>query len=249
MSANGISMGGLSRADWLRWGVSFGGALAIMGLLIWSVRGPVVGLPSLSVPTARAEVDVVTPTEQAMMHDTIPLFLPTEHDATVSLPQREGGGNILNYDPSRPLFGDAGPNLSRTLPPAVTLNGKAAEQATPVDTLAPDSAGQPLVGFGRKEAKMAPLPSRGGYIEVISATGQRVIMETLPVASAPETNKEWQPMEFAAFIDASGLAVPLRVTEGSRVEDVDTYFAKFLVEDFRIGARLRPGFYRVIIGP
>jgi hypothetical protein len=247
MSSLGTAGGAWSRPDWLRWVTAFAAAMAIMAAVTWSLRGPIVSLPALGKPASRAVVDLVPATEQAMMHDTIPLFLPTEHDATVSLPQREDGGNILDYDASWLWFRDL--NLAATLPPVVTLNGKAAEQAKPVDALVPDFGAVPLVGFGRQEARTVPLPVRGAYIEVISAVGQKVIREELPPEAAPATDKEWQPMEFAAVIDASGLALPLRVTEGSRVEDVDAYFTNYLVEKFRLGARLPPGFYRVIVGP
>jgi hypothetical protein len=56
-------------------------------------------------------------------------------------------------------------------------------------------------------------------------------------------------MELFAAVDAAGLAAPLLVTEGSRVDEVDAHFRKMLAQTYRIGERLPPGFYRIVVGP
>jgi hypothetical protein len=76
-----------------------------------------------------------------------------------------------------------------------------------------------------------------------------VLAETLPAEVAPPTTKAWQPMEFLAAVDPAGLVGPLVITEDSRVEEVNTYFRKYLAQTYRIGERLPPGFYRIIVGP
>ena len=48
---------------------------------------------------------------------------------------------------------------------------------------------------------------------------------------------------------AAGLAGPLVVTESSRVEEVDAHFRRQLRQVFRLGERLAPGVYRVVVGP
>jgi hypothetical protein len=47
----------------------------------------------------------------------------------------------------------------------------------------------------------------------------------------------------------AGLAGPLVVTESSRVEEVDVHFRRQLRQVFRLGERLAPGVYRVVVGP
>jgi hypothetical protein len=41
---------------------------------------------------------------------------------------------------------------------------------------------------------------------------------------------------------------PILVT-GSGWEEVDTFFRSYLVKTFRLGERLNPGRYRVLVGP
>src|SRR4051794_26187004 len=107
MSQNGISEG----AESLRWATAFCGALTLVAVVSWSLQRPIVTLPARPAATTRAAVELVAATEQAKMHDTIPLFLPSEHDAAVTLPRREGSGNILGYDASRLSFRETGLNL------------------------------------------------------------------------------------------------------------------------------------------
>ncbi len=189
--------------------------------------------------------------EQAVMHDTTPLFLPTELNAAArELPRREPAKTFLDNDPPKLSIGEAGLNITADLLPIVSLNGKPPGQAKAEDVLAVDPGGGMLVGFGRIETKVTALPLRGGFVEVVATgTGRTVLAETLPAEAAPPTTKAWQPMEFLAAVDPAGLVGPLVITEDSRVEEVNTYFRKYLAQTYRIGERLPPGFYRIIVGP
>ena len=241
-----------------RWSVAAGGAVGVILLLLWLLRLPLVVPPrpvaagaKVSVALGTADASKGAMGEQAALQDTMPLFLPTEHNATVrEVPRREPGKTFFDNDTLKLNFGDAGLNLIESMPPTATLNGKAPAEAAPQDALEPGVGGQMLTGFGRANDQVSPLPPRGGFIEVIAAsTGLKVLAETLSPGDAPQTDKEWQPLEFLAAVDAAGLVGPLMLTEGSRVEEVDAYFRKFLALTYRIGARLPPGFYRVIVGP
>jgi hypothetical protein len=189
--------------------------------------------------------------EETIMHDTTPLFLPTDRNTTVKeLPRREPGKTFLDKETLKLGFADANLNLAKDLPPVVTLNGKPPGKAAPVDALTTDAPGQLFLGFGRMDEPGIPLTPRGGFVEVVAAaSGRRVLAEELPLAAMPATEKSWQPLEFFAAIDAAGLVRPLVVTEGSQIEEVDIYFRKFLARTFRIGERLPPGFYRIVVGP
>jgi hypothetical protein len=189
--------------------------------------------------------------EQVKMRDTTPLFLPTEHNAAATtLPRREPGRAFLDRDTLKLSIGEGGLNLSRALPPVVALGGKSTALARPEDVLTTDSPGEMLMGFGRIDIRVAPMPPRGGFIEVIAtATGHTVLAQSLPAEVAPPTDKPWQPMEFLAAVDPAGLVGPLLLTDDSRVEEVNVHFRNYLVRTFLLGERLPPGFYRVIIGP
>jgi hypothetical protein len=241
-----------------RWAVAVSGATSVIVLLVWIFRLPVemhkqsvAVTPTANVVLIEQDSAAAALIEQAVMQDTTPLFLPTERNARVSdLPRREPGKRFLDNDSLKLRFGDAGLRLLQALPPTVTLNGKTPGAASPEDALGTGGFRQSVLGFGRMDVKITFLPSRGGFIEIMAtASGGLVLAEQLPGNAAPPTDKEWQPMEFLAAIDEAGLVAPLVLTEGSRVEEVDTYFRKFLSRTFRIGARLPPGFYRVIIGP
>jgi tetratricopeptide (TPR) repeat protein len=85
---------------------------------------------------------------------------------------------------------------------------------------APASSG--LQGFGRKTVESVPFRPRGGFVEVTAwVDGRRVRAEDLPVDARPPNDRPWSPLELMAVIDRAGLASPLVVTEGSRVEEVD----------------------------
>jgi hypothetical protein len=97
---------------------------------------------------------------------------------------------------------------------------------------------------------VAPEAARGGLLEVIAAgTGERVLTAELPEALLPPGGKAWEPLELLAIVDVAGLAGPLVVTESSRVEEVDVHFRRQLRQVFRLGERLAPGVYRVVVGP
>ena len=87
----------------------------------------------------------------------------------------------------------------------------------------------------------AAVPSR----DVISF-GKRVGREH---GNRPALVRSVVAMSLLAAVDAAGLAAPLVVTEGSRVEEVDVYFRQFLARNFRIGDRLDAGFYSITVAP
>jgi hypothetical protein len=106
------------------------------------------------------------------------------------------------------------------------------------------------VGLGRGERRVDPLPPRGGFVHVISAvSGATVLAEALPVAMGPVGGRSWEPLEIFAVADAGGLAAPLAVVRSSSLEEVDLHFRRILEQGFRLGARLPPGFFRIVVGP
>lgn len=246
----------------LRWIAAAGGALAASAAAAWLIgfaampampiappaRGgavkPTVGMSGLLVPNAAVQ-------EAAEMRDLAPLFLPTERNAQLSrLPRREPGQTMLDVDAPRWAFQESALRFSEALPSPAALNGRPAAEAGLADALVPTAGAVALTAFGRGEAPLPRLSARGATVHVVAtATGEEILQAELPADAAPPSEKVWQPVQFLAGADAAGLVGPLIVVEGSRVEEVDQYFRRYLVESFRIGQRLSPGSYRITVGP
>ncbi len=176
--------------------------------------------------------------EQTALHDPTPLFLPTARNARPPDPQRNPGVVFASYPPNL-LFPVEG--LALPLPHA--------GPDQPAEALAADPPGNRLMGIGRSDVPVPTLPARGAYIEVTAAgTGEAVFSAELPGAKPPEGTL-WQPLEFVAAVDPTGLVGPLVLTVRSDVDAVDAYFERYLTRTFWIGKRLPPGFYRVRVGP
>ncbi len=186
------------------------------------------------------------------MRDLGPLFLPTHRNASLPEPKREPGRTVLDQENPKWSFGDADPQVAGAFPPIAILAGKSVEKAEPADALSIESAEAPLLGFGRRGAEIQAMEERGGFVEVTATgSGEIVLVKALPVTARPAAlgSKPWSPMELLAMVDAAGLASPLVITEGSRVEEVDLHFKNYLTQTFLIGARLTPGYYRITVAP
>lgn len=238
-----------------RWTVAGVGAVLVVAALVLLVRVP--APPAASVPPPRAAVELARPdaarralVEETMMRDLTPLFLPTERNARLQQPPlREPGETVFDLPASSLTYAEGEPNLSRNLPAVVTLNGKPLAEARPIDALSGE-VGAATLGFGRNKAAVTALAPRGGFIEVVAlASGRLVLGEPLPLAARPPSDQPWHPLEFLGAVDASGLIAPLTRTTGSRVDEVDAHFRKYLAQAYRIGERLPPGFYRITVAP
>jgi hypothetical protein len=211
---------------------------------------PLVSLPPAPLePKARLELgspsaENVLLGEQTAMHDQIPLFLPTERNVRIAPPQRpEAGRSVLEQDELKPTFGDT---LALGWPAPTQVPEK------PAEAVFATAAPSPLYGFGRVEEAGPTAPPRGATVEVVmAATNQRLFAEALPPEARPALagEKMWRPVEFLAAVDAKGLVGSLVVSEHSDAEEVESYFRNYLARAFRLGERLPPGYYRVIVGP
>lgn len=253
--------------DKFRWAVSAAGALVMvvtLGILfgLTSITPRSLAPSGLGVPVRLARVQMAGPddsdavlNQEAETRDLRPLFLPTELNAALPEARLEAGRTFLDNESPKLGFTEAALSVGKELPPVVTLNGKPltgapGERAAPVDVVLAEGSSPALFGFGRSNTPVAQLRPRGGFIEVVATvSGQRVLTEELPPEARPPVDKPWEPLEFLATVDASGLAAPLVLTASSRVEEVDAYFRNFLTRRYRIGERLAPGFYRIVVGP
>jgi len=239
----------------LPWAVSACVALLIVAGAAWLLRRPLT--PSEAPPVARplslqlarpgAEDGVLR--EEAILRDPRPLFLPTDLNSALPEPRREAGRTLFELDRAGDEPGETDAAVVRDLPPVASINGRSPASARGTDALAgPVEVG--VVGLGRGGRVVEPLPARGGFLQVVSAvTGATMLAEVLPTVLGPAGGKAWEPLELFAAVDAAGLAAPLVVVSTSTVDEIDAHFRRILAQDFRVGERLPPGFFRLIVGP
>jgi hypothetical protein len=242
----------LPERGWRSWGLSAAIAAPVLVLMLMLFRAPP-ARPRPPAPAKPAPVGLARLgedgagsllKEEATFGDPTPLFLPTPWNATENaLPaeaRREPGRAFPNYEPKL-RFAEAGIDLH--LPAVVRIPD------VPADAFLSDKPGRPFLGFGQTDRRVKALAARGAFVEITAAgDGVRLLAEPLPEAKPPGEGS-WQPLEFLVAIDAGGIVRPPVLTESSRVAEVDDYFESYLRTGLRIGSRLRPGFYRICIGP
>ncbi len=181
------------------------------------------------------------------LRDLAPLFLPTKYNARpTELHAREPGSSYFYRDEVHLVFADVNP--------ALKIRSSVAVPKSPIETLA-DTPDPLALGIGRTNADIEPMPANGSHLDVYSGEGARSVLSVVlpvdaePTSLAKSANLDWHPLELEAAVDATGLVGPLLITSSSGVEDVDSHYRNYLVRVFRIGDRLPPGFYRIVIGP
>lgn len=237
-----------AKTDWKRWLIASGIAVAVMALVLGLFRIPGIGrvrpapAPAAAVTLAPGSDSLLS--EEAMLRDPTPLFLPTRWNAAESASlaeaRRESGGAFQGYAPAL-KFG--GTELKLDLPVAVEV------PARPADVFVADHAARSVVGLGQTDWTVAPLALRTAFVEVSAAVDGAVVFARALDDAHPPTEAVWQPLEFLIAVDTTGIVRPPVLTESSRVASVDGYFEDYLAKGLHIGERLAPGLYRVSIGP
>jgi len=232
-----------------RWIWATLGAIAVILVFLTLFRAPV--NPALELGSyllkGRAPVAVVPQVgfrrvapEEAALLDPTPLFLPTAWNTAqkeVALPKV--GGAFADY-PARFTYDEVEfRSLSPKKDPAVDFSG----------ALALNSPGVTLLGIGRSLVNLPAISRRSAFYEVTSAAGGRVVLAEALASAKPPGAGAWEPIEFLALVNAAGLSTPLVPTVRSKREEVDAYFASYLTQQVRIGAKLSPGVYRIWVGP
>ena len=232
-----------------RWLISAVAAAMVTGALLLLFRAPHVDQPlSRASRTANAPIVVTArPSDEIAIRDLAPLFLPTPYNAAPTIAQPpQPGSAYFDQDPGTHTFFD--PDT-----PALTLPSPVHPPANAVEFLAHTPPPGPT-GIGRTNLAVAARPPNGGHVDIFAMDDRDSLLGlTLPVDATPKLpGREavaWKPLEFVAAVDASGLVGPLMLTSGSGVEEVDDHFRNYLARVFRVGDRLPPGFYRIVVGP
>ncbi|HWA87981.1 MAG TPA: hypothetical protein VG710_17265 [Opitutus sp.] len=232
---------------WLAAGVGGAIVVALTCLLFRSPPAPAPisakPAPSVGIAPIDAGGDPLL-REEAMLRDPTPLFLPTRWSAGAEVAtedkRREPGSSFTDFSAK---FAFEGPELKLNLPAPIAIPER------PADAFATDKPKRPFLGFGETDRAAPVLEARGAFIKVVAEADGRMEFAEPLVAAKPPGEAAWEPMEFLVAVDPAGVVSPPVLTRSSRVAAVDDYFQGFLTENLHIGDRLRPGFYRVAIGP
>jgi hypothetical protein len=180
--------------------------------------------------------------------DSAPLFLPTRWNFTGGS-TRPGGerppGDIFEEGPAKlPLTeqaGDGPPPGLDLLPAAVATAAQAVREFP----------WPPLEAVGREDLVPIALEARGAMLEFRSLeTGELTLAMPVPAAAVPSAAwADWAPFDLVLSIDETGIvALPL-IAQTSGSGAADAFFREYLGGGFRAQLRLRPGTYRVTVGP
>lgn len=107
---------------------------------------------------------------------------------------------------------------------------------------------RPLGGMGQIDRIASTLDPRSGLLEVSDlADGKLVMTQVLADITFPRS--DFKPAEFFAIVSSSGFVGEPVLVSGSEGETFDAFLRTYLVSTFRLGERLSPGRYRLVVGP
>jgi len=225
----------------LRW-LAAGVATTIIGfgLLFWfEVPSASTDHAAGSSPLETLVVQRVVADEAALL-DKTPLFLPTSWNTSIKDVSLPATGGVFADFPSAFAFKEGDHSFGVLRADQEGFNGAI------LNVEGPNSA---FLSFGQKAQNLQVTRRAVGYLEVYSAKdGIAVILEALTL-DLPSGTINWSPIELMAVVSAAGLVGPPISITRSGLEEVDLYFADFLVKVFRIGEKLSPGVYRIVVGP
>lgn len=225
----------------LRWlAAGFATTIIGFGLLFWfEVPSASTDHAAGSSPLETLVVQRVVADEAALL-DKTPLFLPTSWNTSIKDVSLPATGGVFADFPSAFAFNEGDHSFGVLRADQEGFNGAI------LNVEGPNSA---FLSFGQKAQNLQVTRRAVGYLEVYSAKdGIAVIREALTL-DLPSGTINWSPIELMAVVSAAGLVGPPISITRSGLEEVDLYFADFLVKVFRIGEKLSPGVYRIVVGP
>lgn len=230
--------------------VGLAGAVGVVG--VW--WGWVQGLPPKPTAVPPAQTPFVRLTgqgsgvadrvlrERADLFDPTPLFFPTEwnygQQPLKGNLRRQPGQVFGSFEPSY-TFAEQGmkPHGPETAPPPEKLS----------DLLAQGNEA-PFAGIGQMDLVRPKLEERSGFLEVRGFGGDNLLIaQTIKDITPPQA--DYSPLEFLVVVNAAGMIGAPVLTSGSGREEEDDFFRTYLVKTARLGGRLGPGRYRVLVGP
>lgn len=180
--------------------------------------------------------------ERAEYFDPTPLFFPTEHNfgqgTSPERTRRQPGQVFASYDAKLRFAESAMPTYGQETVATAERLGDVLTQGNEA----------PFAGFGLIDDARAPLIERSAFMEIKTlADGKTIVAQTLKQLVLPRS--DFGPLEFLVLVGRSGvIGNPVLIASSER-EEIDGFFRNYLVQSFRIGERVSPGRYRVVIGP
>lgn len=179
--------------------------------------------------------------EKAELQDPTPLFFPTEWNYG----QRPLPASSLKQ-PGQ-VFGSFEAQLPLSEQNIAAYGVEAAAVPEKLSDVLTQGNEAPFAGMGEVAMSQFTLPVRSGYIEVRELGRTNIIVsQQLSGINPPRT--DFAPVEFVVVVGSSGLIGEPILTEGSGWDEVDNFFRTYLVKSYRLGERLHPGRYRVLVG-
>lgn len=231
--------------DRRRWTLAFLGAIAVgAGLAVWlqgSLEPPRESkLRSPNALGGQIVIERVVPDEAALL-DKTPLFLPTEWNTSTKVVSLPKTGGVFADFPSTFALVEEDQNSGKI------QSGGEISATTVLDLERPEST---ALGFGRGlEGNPASDVEKRSHLEVFSAKNGVIVLREALAVDVPVKSDAWTPIEMMAVVSAAGLVGPPILMTRSGIDEVDMYFADFLVKVLRIGEKLSPGVYQIVVGP
>ncbi|MDB6113135.1 MAG: hypothetical protein JWQ62_80 [Lacunisphaera sp.] len=180
--------------------------------------------------------------EQTQLFDPQPLFFPTEWNYG----QRPLPGSVRRQ-PGQ-VFGSFGANLvfgEQSLKAYGTEVTAAPERLADVVVQGNEA---PFDGMGQVDVQRPALAPRDGFLEVRELKrGKTIVSQSLNGLKMPRL--DFSPAEFLVVVGVAGIVGEPIVVSGSGGEDIDILLRSYLLKTLRLGERLSPGRYRVLVGP
>ncbi len=180
--------------------------------------------------------------EQAELMDPTPLFFPTAWNygqQPLQAAMRRLPGQVFASFPPNLDFGEKG--IEAYGSEAVVVPEKL------VDVLAQGNEA-PFAGMGQIDVQRPSLAVRSAFVEIKGYNlSENIIAQIITDITLPRP--EFMPVEFLVVVSSAGLVGDLVLVSGSGWEEVDSFFRSYLVKTFKLGERLNPGRYRVVVGP
>jgi hypothetical protein len=218
---------------------------AVAGWAFWArndlLAPPVAVAPTRPKPFVQLADSDQTLREKADLMDPTPLFFPTERNYG----QRPLPPSALKQ-PGQ-VFGSFEPKLTVADQNIAPYRN----ETTPVPEKLSDVLAQgneaPFAGMGQVDLQTTTLPIRSAYLEVSDLkNGDVIISQALNGINGPQS--DFPPMEFLVVVGAAGVVGDPFLTSGSGGDEMDNFLRSYLVKSYRLGERLRPGRYRVLVG-
>lgn len=176
--------------------------------------------------------------EQAEYLDPTPYFFPTKWNFAPENIIRQPG-QIFSWIEPKFVFSDQ--NIKSYSAEFVTEAANLAE-------IVRSGNEAPFAGMGERERNTVPLVERGGFLEISRlGDGQTVIAQKLE--KIPGIDSDFSPLEFLISVGAAGLNADPVLMSGPGREQIEVFLRTYLAKSFRVGERLAPGRYRILIGP